>query len=96
MGLEKTRELPEGYSANYLRIGEFHFNKDTNNVSVTLLLYKDKISRDGGASFIGNPISKSFTLDLSEVLDLLYPKVKESALDENGNETNEFADAKDV
>lgn len=95
MALEKTKELPEGYSANYWRISEFHSNQDSDNVSVTVKLYKDKVCREGGAPNIGNPEAVSFTLNLSDVLKILYPKLKESILVE-GQETNFFVDAKDV
>jgi hypothetical protein len=93
MALQKTKTLPNGTSGEYW-IAEPITRKRNGTTAVTMLLYKDKATRDAGAApmvaltigslagaYLGGPA--------------VYQWVKRSIL-VNQSETNFFADATDV
>jgi hypothetical protein len=89
MALKLTRDLGNGYQAEYFRIGSFSIDVDAALLNVTLLLYKDEQSRRDGkehikasSAIIIFPSSddiKTFITDITGSLACaIYCKVKES------------------
>lgn len=102
MGLQKTKELNNGYSVGYWRIVRVnHLAKD--GTEIVLGGFKDKaISDKLGDSAIIAVENFSFPIEKKTVIDEnvyaeAYKRIVESRIDpETKEETNWFADAKSV
>lgn len=95
MGLRKTRTVA-GFSAEYWNIGNFHWEKTTNEITINLNNYKDKQTREQSIEnrFDGFATTR-FIADeefLNTFLAYLYEKAKES----NTNIDNEIEDTGEV
>lgn len=104
MALIKEKTLNSGVTGEYWRIIETNISYQSQLAHVTIGLYKDKQARLDGKdtlatqSFDWSGEDFPFTIDeltRCNPVQLSYIKIKESKLDEEGNETNFFADAID-
>ena len=104
MALIKQQEQSSGVTGEYWRILETNISYQSQLARVVLGLYKDKQARNDGKetlhieSFDWSGEDFPFTIDeltRCNPVQLSYVKIKESKLDEEGNETNWFADAID-
>lgn len=98
MGLQLPKDLPNGVTGNYWHISKLSLFNDF--VQAQLCLHVSKEARDSGKTplemvDIGVNLLKSDIVE-GNVYALVYGKIKESALDEDGLETNIFVDAIDV
>jgi hypothetical protein len=107
MALEKIKEIDNlGISGDYHKIVETNINWASRGSHVTLATYLNQQARLDGK----NPLETTsfdwsgdeFPFDLPTLdaegmntIKVAYTKIKESKLDEEGNETNWFADAID-
>ena len=94
MALQKEKELANGTVGNYW-VAEPRVNALNKQTDVIMLLFKDKETRDSGKQFIIRervPSIEGTYLTGEQV----YVAIKESRLNEEGIETNWFADAEDV
>jgi len=93
MALQKTQTFPNGTSGEYW-IAEPTTRKRSNTTVVTMVLYKDKATRDAG----GTPMMQQSVGSLAGAYlagAAVYGWVKRSIL-VNNVETNFFADATDA
>lgn len=103
MALQKAKTLSTGAVAEYHKIYRININWHDKNSEVVMVSYVDQGERENGASFFGDAVvNLSFNGDdfpftsSGNNQEQAYDKIKESKLDEEGNETNFFADALNV
>lgn len=95
MALKKDILTKFGFDANYLKIQNtaIHTNGDI-ELSGLILLYKDQAQRalDHGSHIDSATFSFKVTSEelVGDSQALVYNKIKESILDEQGKETNKF------
>jgi len=101
MALQKTKQLNNGFEVSYWRIVRLsHLAKD--GTEVVLGGFKNKETSDNlGDQAIVDVANFNFDLDKSLFLEgnayeEAYKLIKESKLDEDGKETNWFADSEDL
>lgn len=73
MALQKDYETKEGYIANYWRITAVHLTAQNKADSFTLLVYKDKDSRDANKSPIGTAKHYTFPVYDENTAEIIMP-----------------------
>jgi hypothetical protein len=94
MGLKKSKELRTGATGEYW-VAEAKNNMVVGNTGVLMLLFKDKAARDEGKMFLER-VSVDNVAGTYLNGEQVYDAVKISKLDDQGVETNWFADAEDI
>lgn len=99
MGLQLSKELPNGVTGNYWHISKLSLFNDF--AQIRLCLHMSKEAKDAGKTplmgvNIGVALLKSAII-AGNVYELAYDKIKESVLDpDTSEETNVFVNALDV
>lgn len=103
MALKKSKTLATGVVGEYWKIVDLNINWLTNQAHVAMCLWVDQQARLDGKqplesqSFDWSGTNFPFTDEEPQnERATAYTKIKESNLDEEGNEQNWFADATDV
>lgn len=107
MALLKTKTQPTGTTCEYWKVIETNINWLNQSAHVSLAGFLDQAARQAGkqpleaVSFDWSGEDFPFTLSVLDqenenTVKVAYEKIKESKLDEEGNETNFFVDAIDA
>ena len=92
MALRKSIATPFGINATVWDIARFEWNKRTGESIVALYGWKDEESMTNDLQPLDTRVLP-FTFQEFPYLSVIYDTIKESKLDSDGNETNEFVGA---
>ncbi len=101
MALLKNKELLTGQHVEYWTIGrpDVVWRPDAKIHAVNMYAWVNKAAKDTGKSIVGEAcVVVHVDLPIGESINVadIYAAIKEPKPDEDGNETNWFADAEDV